>query len=612
MTMQLHRYSVGALASVIGAFVTLPAHAIAFDWGEVTGQMENTVSVGAAVRLERQDPALVGRANVTADGEPGLAFSTNADDGNLAFDKGDLISAGFKINSTLTMNWRDFGARFRGRYVFDSVLNDHDFFDPADFAGAAGMPPRAGTPEDLQRRRSQLQNRIGNDAELLEGYAFGFVSVFGHDVALRLGHQVLNWGESTFIQNGINSILAVDAANLRVPGFDVSELFLPVGMAWMSTELFGGISLEAFYQYDWRETRPDPSGSFFATNDFALFGAETAEVGFGRCPELSAPGVCPAAAGGSAIPRQPDRKPDDGGQGGVALRYFAEALGGADLAVYFANYHSRLPLISGNAAPAGFEGIAPAGGYFVEYPEDIKLYGLSFNAALPFGGLALQGEYSLKQDQPLQIEDIEVLLAGLRTPLPSQIGPFAPGEEIQGWRRHDVSQWNLSATKAIGPSAVFGYDQALLLLEVAGSHIHGLPDPDELLYEAPGTFLPSNPVVSAAVGLFDDNGAPLTQGNDYVDAFSWGYRLAARLTFNNVLQRFEVSPTLRYSHDVNGTSATPILNFVDGRQEAVASINVDYQLVWQLGLSYARYWGGGPFNLIRDRDNLGLTLAYSF
>ncbi len=584
------------------------ALAASFDLGSVSGRIDTAITAGAAWRIEDQSPDIIGRSNVTADGRQGLAYSTNGDDGNLAFDKGDMISGGLKVTSTLYLNWGDFGAQVRGSYLYDAVLNDHDFFDAEDYAGP---PTRLAGPADLQRRRDNLRDRIGNDADLLEGFIFGTVQLGKRYLSFRLGHQVLNWGESALVLNGINSIIAADASQLRVPGVDLSEVFIPAGMAWASADLTDNISIEGFYQYDWVSTEADPSGSFFASNDFAGYGGETAEVGFGGCPELSGPGTCAAAAGGSAIPRKADRKPDDGGQGGVALRIFTPALGGVDLGLYAANYHSRLPLVSGFAAPLGFEGIAPVGGYFVEYPEDISLYGISFNMSLPFGGLALQGEYSLKQDQPLQLEDVEVLLAGLRTPLPSQIGPFQPNEEIQGYRRFDVSQWDVSTTKIFGPAKWLRNDQALLLVEVAGSHIHSMPDKDELLLEGPGSYLPANPVVAAAVGLVDANG-PITQTDGYADAFSWGYRIATQLTYNNVLNRYVVAPTIVFAHDVKGTSATPILNFVDGRKSLVMGIKTTYLSVWELGLGYQRYWGGGSYNLIKDRDNVSISLGYSF
>ena len=50
-----------------------------------------------------------------------------------------------------------------------------------------------------------------------------------------------------------------------------------------------------------------------------------------------------------AIPRSETLFPRESGQWGLSLRWFLENLGGTELGFYFLNYHSRLPLISGNA-----------------------------------------------------------------------------------------------------------------------------------------------------------------------------------------------------------------------------------------------------------------------
>ncbi len=40
----------------------------------------------------------------------------------------------------------------------------------------------------------------------------------GKNLRLRAGRQVISWGESTFIPNGINVINPVDLSKLRIPG----------------------------------------------------------------------------------------------------------------------------------------------------------------------------------------------------------------------------------------------------------------------------------------------------------------------------------------------------------------------------------------------------------
>ena len=79
------------------------------------------------------------------------------------------------------------------------------------------------------------------------------------------------------------------------------------------------------------------------------------------------------------------------------------------------------PAFASAVKAATTDAYAKTARYQVEYPEDIKLYGISFNTTLPGSGVALQGEVSHRQDVPLQIDDLELLLATLE-PLGNPIG----------------------------------------------------------------------------------------------------------------------------------------------------------------------------------------------
>lgn len=590
--------------AVLACALALPATspALEFDALGTTFYTVNALSIGAAIRLEDPDPSLYGIANKGPDGTPGTLYSTNSDDGNLSFEKGDLIGSAIKLTSRLEADWNGWGISVRGSGLYDPTLYEKDYFDAEDYVGA---PTREVDADDLRRKRDTVQSRVGLDADLLEGYIYGGFDIGDHYLGLRVGKQVINWGESTFIQHGLNSLISADTSQLRVPGWELEEVYIPAGMVVGSIGLTDNISVEAFYQFEWQATQIDPVGTFFSTNDFVGPGGELAEIGFGRCPEYSRLGTCVFSPGGSSVPRGKTNEASDGGQGGGSLSIFVDAFGGVDMSLYAANFHSRLPLISGRATQAGFEGIPASAEYFIEYPEDIKLYGLSFNTQLPFGGIALSGEYSLKQDQPLQIDEVETLIAGLRTPLPAQIGPYAPGEYIQAWRRHDVSQYVLAATKIIGPLTWLGTDQILLLFESGATQVHDFPSTDELRYEGPNTVQPGDPVVAAAVGV------PVQPGG-YAEEFSWGYRAVGRFTYTNVLNRFNLEPTLVFAHDVNGTAPLPVSNFVEDRKQLTVRIDATYLNAWTLRLAYSNYYGGGVYNQISDRDNVAISASYSF
>ncbi len=53
---------------------------------------------------------------------------------------------------------------------------------------------------------------------LLDAYLYYSFDAGSVPIDLRLGRQVVSWGESTFIQNGINAINPVDVTALRRPG----------------------------------------------------------------------------------------------------------------------------------------------------------------------------------------------------------------------------------------------------------------------------------------------------------------------------------------------------------------------------------------------------------
>lgn len=606
MTTNLSRRS-GLLAAASGLLFALPAQAgtYSFDNGAQL-RIDWTGSAGIGVRLEEQDPALIGQANTTADGIQGRAFSTNNDDGNLLVDKGELYAAATKLTSEINFSYGNVGFFGRASYLIDWVLRDDPYFDEADHQGP---PADTQGPADLERKREAVESHVGNDGDILDLYVFGDFEIFDRYMSFRIGNQALNWGESTFVLNGLNSILSLDAAQARVPGFLVEEIFRPVPMAWASIGLTDNINAELFYQWKWKATLPDPSGTFLSTNDFAAIGGNAAQLGFGRAPENAAP-FTPCSDGsqcvpfGAAIPRDPDREPEDGGQFGGALRFFVPWLNDADVSFYGANYHSRLPLFSGIGRP-NLNATASAARYFVTYPEDIKLYGMSFNTSI-FWDLALQGEISLKQDQPLQIDDVELLLAGLGQP--SQVAPVqasALGREIVGFRRHDVTQFDIGLTKIFGPWNWLGSDQQLFLLEVAGMSVADFPDESELRYEGPGTYLPGDAGTAAALGV------PQQQGG-YPTETSFGYIMAARLTYNNVFNRFVVEPFMRWTHDVDGTSPTPLTNFVEDRKQLNLGFNARYLNNLEVGMTYTQFSGAGVFNLLGDRDHVDAFIRYSF
>jgi len=224
----------------------------------------------------------------------------------------------------------------------------------------------------------------------------------------------VSWGESTFIGGGINSINPIDVSAFRRPGAEIKEGLIPVNMFYISQSLTDNLSAEAFYQLEWDQTVVDNCGTFFSQPDIIADGC-TDNLRVLSSSRTMTPAQIAGLANfgvdvneeGIKVARGPDRDARDSGQFGVALRYMFEPLN-TEFGAYAMNYHSRAPIFSATGASAQAYAIAgmvdPRTGaaivagnskYFVEYPEDIRLYGLSFSTTLPTG-TAWSGEISYR------------------------------------------------------------------------------------------------------------------------------------------------------------------------------------------------------------------------
>ena len=602
-----------AQAVAIGLGLGLSGSALALNWqvGDVGIDLNTRITSGVAMRVQGADPTYIGIAN------GGKAYSTNVDDGELAFRRaGDLVSAPQKVNSALTLTWKDFGIFARGYYDYDPVLQNKTFFNIDNYGTGKEYPV---STYDLKQESNR--DHLGHPSSILDLYAYGSTTLFGHSLSLKVGKQIVNWGESTLVLNGLNSLVSLDASKARIPGAEISEFVIPVPQVFASLNLTDSTSIEGFYQWKFLPTLQDSAGSFYPIpdQDFAGLGGNAGDISIGRAPENSLPGTnCGATGGnntvtpttcapyGGTIPRGIDQRPKGGGQFGGAFRFTVPWLNDMDAAIYAANYHERLPVFSTISAASGNVSAASAS-YFAEYPEDVHMFGFSFNTTLP-GGIAFQGEYSYKPNQPLEISSFESELAALGAP--SQIAPVAGetlgNQYVRGWRRKEVSQLDFGFTKVLGGSSWFKYDQLILLGEVAGDRVHNLEQPGNLAYEGPATWQPNTAGESF---LFN---VPQQQGG-YPTANSWGYKLLARSTYNNVLLGgLTLEQGLRFDHDVKGITPLPLGNFVQNSRTLTPSLGWRYlsNLTGEFG--YTTFFGGGQSNLWRDRDFIDMYVRYSF
>ena len=649
-----HRAYIPALsmsALAVGLALAGNAYATQFKYDEITGSFDTTISYGISVRAQTPIPSLIGIAN------GGISRSVNEDDGDRNYKKGKPFANVLKATHDLEAKYRDWGVFLRGTYFVDFENRNSNKLGPI------------------------AKERLGQDYRILDAFISKSFDLGGHNLRARYGQQVISWGESTFIPNGINVANPVDLSKLRTPGAELKEGFIPTQSLWGSLELSKSASVEAYYLFNFDKTKIDPRGSYWSNNDFVSDDANQVFLSFGRRKDLTGRVatnlVSPASpaypttqalgygpfdpAAAVWAPRGADRPAKDAGQYGLAFRYLASGFNNTEFGVYFQNYHSRIPFASGFkgtptsivtggplAAAVGHTGTAS---YFAEYPENIRLIGLSFNTQGPLG-TALQGEFSYRPNQPLQIATPEVLLAALGAPnlltgfataVPASLAPpfgasaaaFVPnGTFLQGWKRVKMSQFQATATKGI-PN-LLGADQAVLVGEIGFTHYSGLPN--GLKFNGPGVFLPA----TAEGAVAGQAGSVQTDG--FVTENSWGYRLVGRLEYPNLVFGANVAPRVAFNHDVKGVSQT----FNEGVKSLSVGTNFDWQRRWSLDLSYTNYFGGRTYcgsdvvtnpgqtalaaqingvpgfaapqgarycsnaNPIRDRDFYSLVVTYSF
>jgi len=302
------------LAVALALVWTAPAEAIdlAGKGSKFRLNLDTTLSWGGRYRVEERDPAIYSHW------EGGTAWSGNGDDGNLNFDDGSLVSNTVKATIDLAFSTdpsksNRFGFFVRGSGFYDFALE-----------------------RDCCARTELTQEALdwaGSRTELLDAYAWWQFPIG----EIRVGRQVLNWGESTFIQGGLSVINAVDVSALRVPGAELREAFRPQGMVWASFDLSQNFSVEGFYQYEWEPIVIDPPGTYFSTNDFAGPGGEYVFLAFDSFPDtgVSPPYIQPPVDYPyMSVPRGETGDAEDGGQFGVAFRLFVPSWGGTEFGFY--------------------------------------------------------------------------------------------------------------------------------------------------------------------------------------------------------------------------------------------------------------------------------------
>jgi hypothetical protein len=494
---------------------------------QLRGDLNTTITAGAGVRMESQNPNMIGKENLNRDvcgftNIPGTSGTTyfqscqgtfknqiypaqhlasapgaatmNHDDGDLNYNKGDFFQGVLKLTGDLRLTYKDYGFFGRLLYFHDFVNNNFTDYHPNEitrdnyqkvgYTAAQGVvQPLLGMPYPSangdgrvygpgaavysKRTDGEVLREAGDALQYLDSYFFGKLPVWGdREVTVKLGRQVVNWGESTtLVLNSINAANPINTNNFFRVGNQVEEDFTPINMAFVSFQPIDNVTAEGYYQLEWQPSEIPTPGTYFSSVDvgsnnavnvvnlsFANAADDPSKLGHLQFNPLAL--LAPTTGG---VTRIADVEPRTEGQYGIKLDYYADWLNnGTDVSGYYEHYHSRFPFISfyganpscaraaGNVRhndatnPVEFLADCPRvpvalgllPGYTnpgtsdpkvdsvasldtvavqLSYPEDIDLLGLSFNTT--FGDYALQGEVAYRPNLPMQVSIVDLGMA---------------------------------------------------------------------------------------------------------------------------------------------------------------------------------------------------------
>jgi hypothetical protein len=708
--------AIAAIAACLVGGGWRSAQAISFQSqsGDWSGSWDTTLGYGQGWRTSSPDCRLI------AIGNGGCGYSPNIDNGDLNFLKRATFTEAATFITELGLNYKE----KYGIFVRASGLYDFEVMD--------NTQPHVNLTHDATEV-------IGSYIRLLDAFGYWRFDLASMPSELRVGQQVVDWGESTFIPGGLNQVDYFDVTALQVPGAELKQALLPDQSVVFNSQLTKNLSTQLLYLFSWHKDILEPNGAYFSTNDVAGPGGKEAILGFGG---ISDSGVNYAPLGGTtidpfqAITRLGDHLPSETDQYGVKFKYYLPNFSqGTELGFYFLNYTSRLPVVSfqtgtqaglgngfgaisavGAAAQAlaaglpfaaavatgaavGQQRAAAAGGnlslataqmyatigantlraggnvnaqaqnlgtneytqtqgLFEQFPQNIKMLGLSFNTQIQKTGTALQGEVAYRHDVPLQLDDVELIYASITpfetgvakllgepttgpghcvpssaTPITgcNQLGLYGLGQTVQGYKLMDTWHFDLTATQVFANVPFIKANQAVLVVEAGADYVNlpsklsGGPEGFGLRFDGPGTNLSGNPNLGGypqfpavngqcVAGTFPFNplGQCLDPGSAFATSFAWGYVIAGRLEYDNVIRAWNLIPHATWTQDVNGVSPGPGGAFLGGSFAYTVGLTASTRERWDLDVSYSNFGGDGPYNLLRDRGFIAASVKFSF
>ena len=258
----------GCLLTLVTLTGTAAQAGGSFDLFGFDSSYELTATYAAAVRVEQRSNGIVSSAPDPRIPVPDflkVPASYNFDDGDRNFKPGSLINNRLSLLGELLFKREDYGALLRGDVFYDDVYhrrNDNN------------SPGSINKDGDNREFTADARHIDGGRLRLLDAYAFGTASFLEDGLLnLRIGQQVVSWGESLFFSGISLAQGPADGAAANVPGADVKSILLPVNQVSLQAG-YGDWTLLGQYKLAFKGTAINPVGDYFSQSDALGPGAQ--------------------------------------------------------------------------------------------------------------------------------------------------------------------------------------------------------------------------------------------------------------------------------------------------------------------------------------------------
>ena len=303
-------------------------------------------------------------------------LNANGDDGGWNFDQWDMINNRWTAIADIDVQHKNVGVFVRPRAFYDFVYMGANS-NPGPGAGENFHNTNnnyiAGTISKPNKFDSGVSDIMGTEAGLLDYFFYTNFSMGSRQVGLRIGQQVVAWGEQLYLAGGVASAMSyADLTAANLPGVELKEIYMPSESVSLRMDILDNLSFAGFYQWEWEPHILNEAGSYFSDSDVV---DEAGNL-------LLGPGY--------TLTRGEDQDAKDDGQYGLSLMFRVPALAETEFGFYYINYHEKSPLLSITYPTFQFG-----------YAEDVKLYGMSVSSFI--GSVSFSGEYTYRHNYPIEI-----------------------------------------------------------------------------------------------------------------------------------------------------------------------------------------------------------------